>query len=756
MKRYSVGLVLLVLPLAVHPGFSIAGVSTIRERHDDTGISEAYGKLPLSFEQNRGQFDSRVKFLARGHGYSLFLTSDGATLSLRRGRGQADPHDSGASGSVTQPSASLTTEKAVVRMRLRGGRSAQPTGIDELATHSNYFVGSDPASWQTEVGAYAKVQYPGMLPGIDLVYYGTGQRQLEYDLVVAPGADPRSIELEFEGADRVTIDDSGALVLALGDSEVRQPAPAVYQSDRGGERKLVAGRYSLRAGGAIGFEIGAFDRNRVLVIDPTLTYSTYLGGSNADQANAVAIDASGNVYVAGSTESTNYPTTAGAFQPASAGGLFDAFVTKLNPSGSALVYSTYLGGSNIDGANAVAVDASGNVYVAGSTNSSNYPTTSGAFQTTFQGVNDAFVTKLNASGGLVYSTYLGGANDDGASAASVDASGNVYVAGSTSSSNYPTTSGVFQTVNQGASGGNKNAFVTKLNSSGSALVFSTFLGGAFGTLANAMAIDASGSSYVAGSANASYPTTAGAFQTAYAGTQDAFAAKLNSNGSALVYSTYLGGASTDSASAVAVDASGNAYVAGSTSSSNYPTTAGAFQTANPGGFLTKVNSSGSALAYSTYLGSSVGAPASAVAVDASGNAYVVGFTGANYPTTANAFQTANAGQSDAFMTKMNSSGSGLLYSTYLGGSNPDFANALAIDANGNVYVVGHSSSINYPTTPAAFQTAFAGTDDAFVSKVATVSGAVPAAGSIAVAMLGLALLFVGAARTRRASHARHE
>jgi hypothetical protein len=758
---------------AMAPSFPKAHTTPVSgDQHDSARVSEAYGKLPLTFEENQGQFDKRVNFLARGYGYALFLTSEGATLSLRRGRARGEPsagtgntgatnaHGADVPRSRRQPPDSSGVENAVVRMRLTRARpDVEPTGIDEQPSRSNYLVGNDSANWRSGVRGYAKVRYSGVLPGVDLVYYGTGQRQLEYDLVVAPGADPRSIELKFEGAERIAIEDAGELVLVLGDSEVRQPAPVVYQPGRDGKRKLVAAKYSLRAGGAIGFEIGPYDRGQSLVIDPTLTYSTYLGGSSfgdADVVAAVAVDASGSVYVAGTAQSTNYPTTAGAFQTTRSGGIYEAFVTKLSPSGSALVYSTYLGGSGDDLAQALAVDASGNVYVAGSTTSINYPTTVGAFQTAHVGGQDGFVTKLNSSGNaLLYSTYLGGSGDDKAQAAAVDASGSIYVAGDTSSTNYPTTAGAFQTTN---ASGTSEGFVTKLNSSGSALVYSTYLGGGVsGTLANAATVDASGNVYVAGETFAVYPTTAGAFQTAYGGGQDAFVTKLNASGSALVYSTFLGGSSEDLARSVAVDASGNVYVAGSTSSTNYPTTAGAFQTGIPaggGGFVTKLNPSGSALVYSTFLGGGVGAYA--VAVDASGNVYVAGGANSTYPTTAGAFQTAEAGGEDAFLTMMNPSGSALVYSTYLGGSGDDYAYAAAVDAGGNAYVAGGTNSTNYPTTAGAFRTGFPGAGgDSFVTKFATVSPpVVPGSGPVAGAVLGLLLALAGVARTRRGADAR--
>jgi hypothetical protein len=666
---------------------------------------ESYGKLPLSFEANQGQTDPRVKFLSRGPGYSLFLTEDSAVLSLR---GQ-------------MPTA------AVLKMKLAGANAhARVTGAEALPGKSNYFVGKDPKQWRTNLPTYGAVKYSDVYPGIDLVYHGN-QRLLEYDFVVAPGADPRLIDLRFRSAKKLRVNSEGALVIGLGASEVIEHAPVVYQ-EIGGVRKTFAGRYVMRGRGRVGFSVAEYDRSRALVIDPTLVYSTYLGGSGSrytgDQLNAIAVDGSGNAYVTGSTTSSDYPTTPGAFQPTLQGDV-NVFVTKLNATGSALVYSTYLGGA---GGYGIAVDPSGNAYVTGIAGP-DFPTTPGAFQTTFGGVEDAFVTKLNATGSaLVYSTYLGGDRQDQGDAIAIDASGNAYIAGG-AGANFPTTPGAFQTAFRGGNLYETNAFVSKLNTTGSALIYSTYLGGSGGLsggggdLAWGIAVDAAGNAYVVGVTNSSnFPTTSGAFQTTFGGPSngtDAFVSKLNATGSDLDYSTYLGGVA--GGYGIAVDIAGHAYVVGYTQS-NFPTTSGAFQTTyggpNADAFVSKLNATGSALDYSTYLGGSNGDWGSGIAIDASGNAYVTGYTySSDFPTTPGAFQNNERSPGGAFVTELNPGGSALLYSTYLGGTGT-FSYGIAVDTSGNAYVIGSPGtffpSIFFPTTPGAFQATPRG---GFVSKL---------------------------------------
>jgi hypothetical protein len=730
--------------LVIFLGTLLAGQAPAQQiKPDDTKrieLNQAYGKLPLSFEANQGQTDPQVKFLSRGNGYSLFLTPTEAVLVLKK-----TARDNNAQPGVLPSQAINDQQKTsqsslpatVLRMKLVGGNATAkiaPTG--ELPGKSNYLSGNDPKQWRTNLSNYTKVEYRDVYPGVDLVYYGN-QRQLEHDFVIAPGADPKAIRLAFQGTRKISLNSAGDLVLDTNEGEVQLKQLRVYQKVNGEEQKIAA-RYVLKGKRRVAFEVAEYDRRQPLVIDPVLSYSTYLGGSGDESSSGIALDASGDAYVAGVTSDTNFPTTSGAFQTTYGGGPLNVFVTKLNPTGSALIYSTYLGGNSNDIGRGIAVDASGNAYVTGSTQSANFPTTLGAFQTVFNGgPNDAFVTELNPTGSaLVYSTYLGGNSggnsDNQGRGIAVDASGNAYVTGITQSTNFPTTPGAFQTTYGGSSG--DNAIVTKLNPTGSALVYSTYLGGSGngssdGDIGAGIAVDASGNAYVTGATNSTdFPTTPGAFQTTYsAGREDAFVTKLNSTGSALVYSTYLGGSGDvypagQGGSGIALDASGNAYVVGTTASTNFPTTTGAYQTTYGGGlqdcFVTKLNSTGSALVYSTYLGGNSNEGSSGIAVDASGNAYVTGGTqSTNFPTTPAAFQTTSGGGiQDAFVTKLNSTGSALVYSTYLGGNSDDAGSGIALDASANAYVTGSTNSTNFPTTPGAFQTTSGGGYDVFVAK----------------------------------------
>jgi RHS repeat-associated protein len=717
-----------------------AAPSTVRVR-----MSDAYGKLPLSFETNRGQTDWRVKFVSRGQGYSLFLTGTETVLALRRGRNSGPAGQSGSAPRTRAPDVEKesTAAPSVLRMSLSGANPApQVEGIDELTGKANYFIGNDPKKWRTNVPTYEKVRYRDVYPGVDLVYYGN-QRQLEHDFIVAPGANPSSITLNFSGAEKFSLDSQGRLILGVKEGEVRFEKASIYQ-ELDGIRAEISGGYVLKGERKVGFQVAAYDTSRPLIIDPVLVYSTYLGGSVGDAGYGIAVDAAGNAYVTGFTGG-NFPTTGGAPQTTFGGTApyTDAFVTKLNSTGTALVYSTYLGGSGNDEALGIAVDSSGNAYVTGDTLSSDFPTTPGAFQMTYGGcvglngcVSDAFVTKLNPLGtGLLYSTYLG-VGDVGRGIA-VDALGNAYVTGetfsittapSTTVSLFPTTAGAFQTACiPGTFGCASTAFVTQLNPVGTALLYSTFLGDS--SFGYGIAVDAAGNAYVTGrTGSVSFPTTSGAFQTTLGSGSTAFVTKFNSTGSALVYSTYLG-AGGDEGDGIAVDSSGNAYVAGSTASVNFPTTVGAFQPACNFGFygcnsvfVAKLNplaSGAASLVYSTYLGGGGLDVGRGIAVDSSGNAYVTGSTNSgSFPTTAGAYQTTLNGSRNAFVTMFNSTGATLVYSTFLGGFIFDEGRGIAVDALGNTYVTGLTESVDFPTTSGAFQTnPLNNNENAFVAKI---------------------------------------
>jgi hypothetical protein len=692
-----------------------AVVSPAADRPDSASrvqVSKTYGRLPLQFEANEGQTDERVKFLARGPGHAVFLTPTETVLVLTK------PSRRGPPGLEHAPNAA----GIVLRMAVLGANpGAVITGRKQLPGKVHYFIGNELTRWRSNVRTYARVHYQDIYPGIDLVYYGN-ERQLEYDFVVRAGANPRSIVLDFEGVQRLEVDAQGDLVLHTAAGEIRQRKPVMYQEAADG-RRPVSGGYVLGGTRRAGFQIDDYDTTRPLIIDPVLVYSTYLGGSGSDQGAAIAVDAAGNAYVTGSTQSANFPTAAGAFDT-TFNGLPDAFVTKLDPSGSALVYSTYLGGSDSDQGAAISVDGAGNAYVTGFTRSFNFPVIPGAFDTTYNGAGDVFVTKLNPTGSaLVYSTYLGGSDTETGLGIATDVAGNAYVTGVTLSLKFPVTPGAFATT----SNGGLDAFVTKLNPTGSALVYSTYLGGNGIDRGFAIALDVAGNAYVTGfTGSPNFPVTLGAFDTTYNGGGDVFVTKFNPIGSGLVYSTYLGGLGNDEGRGIAVDGGGNAYVTGGTNSANFPTTPGAFDTTFNGGsfdaFVTKLNPIGSGLVYSTYLGGSGTDQGFAIAVDAAGDAYVTGATNsANFPTTVGAVDTTFNGDSfDAFVTKLAPTGSALVYSTYLGGSGNDQGFGIALDLAGNAYVTGFTTSSDFPTTPGAFDTTFNGLVDAFIVKIADV------------------------------------
>ncbi|MGB8511000.1 MAG: SBBP repeat-containing protein, partial [Pyrinomonadaceae bacterium] len=694
-------------------------------------LRESYGQLPLQFEPNVGQTAEGVDFISRGSNFGLFLSGDEAVFTLRRN--QADTSKASQTASLSRPVNQPASSRTVVlRMKLAGARPlAKASGVEELPGKVNYLRGDDASQWRTDVPTFGGVKYEGVYEGVDLVYYGN-KRQLEYDFRLAPDANARQIKLRFDGQQRLSVDARGELVIRADGGEIRQRKPFAYQEDASGNRTVVAARYVLKNRNEVGFEIGQYDTSAPLVIDPVLAYSTYLGGGSSDSGQGIEVDADGNAYVVGNTVSTDFPITPGAFQTVKSG-VTDVFVTKLNPAGSALVYSTFLGGATNDNGRDIFVDAAGNAYVTGATNSSNFPTTPGAYQRTKSGTysfdNNIFITKLNPTGSaLLYSTYIG-PQTSSASANNivVDASGNAYVTGSTDSTTYPTTPGAPQSVYGGGTG---DAFVTKLNATGSALVYSTYLGGSTGDTGNGITLDAANNAYVAGTSNSpNFPTTPGAFQTTNAGgnTDRAFVSKLNTTGTALVYSTYLGGSYLDYGNAVAVDASGSAYVTGYTGSGNFPVTANAFQPAlampcvGCGGydlFVTKLNPAGSALVYSTYIGGASGIDIGEdIKLDAQNNVCLVGESNAgNYPTTPDAFRRSPVQGYDAIVTKLNTTGTALLYSTYIGGvGSNDVGAAIAVDGLGNLYITGTAVK-DWPVTPGAFMTTDKIETEAYVSK----------------------------------------
>ena len=611
--------------------------------------------LPLSFEPNTGQASAQVRYLARGRFYTLYLGGSEILLAARN-----------------QPP---------LRTRLAGANPAlRIAGEDRQDSRSNYFIGNDPARWRTGVPNFARVRYAGVYPGIDLVYYGK-DGNLEYDWIVAPGADPQRIRMTFDGADHARIDPHGDLVIRAGGNEYRHKRPVIYQ-DVGGRRVPVAGRWSLH-GGEAGFRLGAYDRGRELVIDPPLIYSTYYGGNGLDYAYAVAVDSIGNTYVAGGVGSTSL----GILGPE------DGFVMKLRPNGSK-IYTTFIGGAGLDEARGIAVDVQGNAYVTGLTESLDFPT-KGPVQAKTGGSGDAFAAKLNQSGLVVYATYLGGGGIDAGAGIAVDAAGNAYIVGSTFSTDFPVMAAFQRT-----KGAQQDAFVTKINPTGTAWVYSTYLGGNNVDQGNGIAVDAAGSAYVTGyTASTNFPLQS-PFQGAnLAASVDAFVTKINPAGSALVYSTYLGGSATDYATAIAVDSAGSAYVTGIVTSDDFPVVNAIDNKlashAVDDAFVAKFNPSGSALVFSTYLGGGSADDPYALALDQAGNVWVTGRTNSSdFPMTNPIQGTRTA--FDMFVTEINAAGSARLFSTFLGGTGSESGRGIAVDRLGNVHIAGEGTSADFP------------------------------------------------------------
>lgn len=726
------------------------------------------GKLPLAFEANHGQTDKSVAYMAHGSGYGLFLTANEAVLVLQ---GQSKQG---------------TATNAAVHMQLAGS-AAQPkiSGAEPLPGKSNYFIGNDPSRWVHNVPQFARVQYRAVYPGVNLVYYGK-QGQLEYDFVVASGADPSQIRMNVAGAEKVSIASDGSLLVKTPVRELRWNKPVVYQ-EVNGQRQKVAGRFELLAKNRVGFALGSYDRSRELVIDPTLSYATYFGGSGSEINPQVAVDPNSSIYLAGTTSSaTNFPIPAGGTQPTLSGST-DVFVSKLNTFGSAVVYTAYLNGfdlttappvtlgkaTGVDSSAGLAVDSAGNAYVTGTTTSSDFPVTASAFQSApiAAGVH-VFLSKLDPTGAsLLYSSYLGGSGIDNAMALAADNSGHAYILGDTfSATDFPTAGSPFQPT---ANGATHLFFVSKFDTTATgtaSLLFSSFLGGGTSSTGNAnppdgvpactlpcggIALDSTGNAYVTGTTTFTNLAIANAYQSAINQGQttnktDAFVAKITSAGTGLLYLSYLGGTGNDSGNAIAVDTGGIAYVTGQTDSNDLFPAAGAsgltvgFQNTNSGShaYIAKLSNPTSGpitLTYASYLGGSGVDNGLGIVADSSQNAYVTGSTtSTDFPTPFTAstplpcnFPIVAAQAQDAFLVKASTTivtlktvtpcVSSLLSSSLIGGSGTERGTSIAQNIAGTVLVAGETNSSILPAISKIqgvnpLQTAFAGgSTDAFLA-----------------------------------------
>jgi uncharacterized repeat protein (TIGR01451 family) len=711
--------------------------------------ARALAEIPMWFEPNQGQTGAQVKFISHGRGYGLFLTVDEAVLALQPSREHRD----------------------VVRMSLKGSNpSANVIGEDEMAGKSNYLIGNDPTKWQRNIPQFARVRYQDVYPGVDLVYYGSDGR-LEYDLEVGQGSDPKAIGLHFEGADHLTLSHEGNLELEIGSGSVALEAPRAYQ-ERQGKRVPVEARFVLRAGNEVGFELGAYDRSQKLVIDPVLSYSSFLGGSGNEACStitggavasgcpAISVDPAFNVYVAGSTSSTDFPLTPTPTLPfqAALAGTANVFVTKFVPSASStgpsyiIAFSTYLGGNGIDTSAGVAADAASNVAVAGTTTSTNFPTTANSFNPGPLGAsaNHVFVSELKSDGtALNYSTYLAGNGTEKATGLALDIRGKIYVSGTTTSTDagtgFPSTANGFQLSSKSAN----QFFFTEVDPAllgASSIPFSSYLGGATATaggvtMGGGIAVDTSTTPnvYITGGTDYSDLPFLNAFQAATPGIH-AFLGKFTPSkaiGAQEVYLTLFGGAGTDVGNGVAVDSSSNAYITGSTTSASGftpPTGITPVQAAYGGGahdaFLAKFGTpcTGSTcttnnvpLSYFTYLGGSGDEVGLAIAVDTIQGALITGTTDGTLPILGSAPQTAfGGGATDAFVARIDTTSNSTTvghFSTFLGGALADAGTSLAVDTTGTPYVAGETLSSNFPVSSAPEQATLNGTSDAFVTKL---------------------------------------
>ncbi|HTV62107.1 MAG TPA: SBBP repeat-containing protein [Verrucomicrobiae bacterium] len=713
--------------------------------------------LPLYFEANRGQTGSSAPFIAHGNRSEFLVFPDAAELVLGKSAG------------------THSFSSRVVQLRFVGADSqAKISGVDELSGKINYLIGNNPSKWETGVPTFAKVRVTNLYPGVNLAYYGNG-REIEYDFTLAPGADPNLMAIHFDGVSQITINANGDLALNVGDGQICQPGPVIYQVVQG-MRKEIRGGFKLLDAHTIGFSVGTYDRTVPLVIDPILSYSTYFGGNGNDAAAALAVDTNGFVYIAGQTTSTAVPpgkpfATPGAFQTTYPGGLFTAFVAKFDNLGTNLIYLTYLGGDVNDYASAIAVDGPGNVYVTGETESPNFPVTTNAPFRHIGGTSapttgypiDAFVTKL-ASGGsnLVFSTFLGGSASDAANGIALDSADNVYVTGFTFSTNFPvTTNNAFQTQSAFTNWNyqpeyDANAFVTEIGASGTNLLYSSYFGGNYFDFGEAIAVDESNYIYITGyTLSTNFPVKNAIMQTI--GTNfvngnllngrtnqfpffgyDAYVAKFAPGFSNLIYSTYLGGGDDDAGYAVAADGAGNAYVAGWTDSTNFPVTVTNLPPIQNGltnnvvygflitnAFVVQIvwNGSNAAIGHSVVFGGTNEFStdiANGLALDASGNIFVDGSTSStNFPavdTGPDFLAATNAGQDDAFVIAFSTNFSSVMYSGSLGGAADDSAYAIAVDPADNAYIAGQTYSANFPTNNAR-QTVLNGAANTFLAKL---------------------------------------
>lgn len=649
------------------------------------------GNLPLSLEPNMGQADRNFSFLARCSTYTLLSKPSEMMI-------------------ISNQSERTLNDSCLTFKLLGGKQQARTKFLKKLTGKANYLIGNEPEKWLKNIPTYSKVRYSEVYPLIDMDFYGL-QNQLEYDFIIRPGGNPKRINTQIQGATSLALTPNGDLSIQTDNHSFVLKKPVAYQLTKG-RRTTIRCRYRIKDDNRIGFELGRYNKKQNLIIDPVLIFSTYLGGSSSDNGTDVAVDNNGDIYVTGFTSSTNFPTE----EPlqANLGGFTSAFITKIDSEGNDILYSTYLGGNNTTIATAIDVDRFGNAYVTGTTSSTNFPT-SNPLQSSFRGASDAFVAKVNEDGSdLVYSTYLGGRGLDTGTDIAVDQRGNAYVGGFTNSDNFPVRNALQQEI-----AGSLDGFIAKISPSGS-LVYSTYLGGSGADTINGISIDRKGNAYVTGSTTSEDFPVARPIQEDLQGNRNAFVTKINAAGSALIYSTYLGGSGFDGdqGNDIAVDDLGNAYIVGQTDSPDFPVV-NALQAdllGDSDAFIAKLTATGSELIYSTYLGGDSVDFGNAITVDDFGNAYITGVTqSSNFPTV-DPLQSQLAGPSDAFVAQIDQTGASLLFSTYLGGDGDEEGSGIALDPECNLIVVGTTTSEDFPVEN-PLQANFGGFSDAFITKV---------------------------------------
>lgn len=680
------------------------------------------------FIENKGQWPEEVKYLTRIGRMNAWITDKGVVYDYYKIEQNHDRTETMKMSHREQEKyerENTLIKGHVVKMYLSdANQNVVAEGNAKQEGYFNYFMGNDPNKWASFVRLYNQVEIKGIYQGIDVKYY-FDEGSVRYDYRVKPGADLSQLRFEMEGADGMEVNERGELVIKTSLGIITHGKLYAYQEEMGVEKKVDC-YFENGTDGRMGIKAKNYDREKTLIVDP-LVYSTFLGVGLYDYGYAVTIGSDGSLYVTGETISPNFPTTTGAYQTTiGSTHSSDIYVTKLDQAGSVLVYSTFLGGSYPDAGLCLAIGPDGSAYVAGGTGSSDFPTTPGAYQTRGGGgLEDAVITKLNPSGtALLYSTFLGGNDVDQANSIVLGSDGSAYMTGVTESNDFPTTAGAFQT---GLGGGRfattSDVFITKISPTGSGLSYSTYLGGSGSEAGVCIALGLNGRVYVTGSTTSSdFPITSGVYQTNYGGLSDAFITALNPAGSSLFYSTFLGKTGLNYGQSLALGSDGSVYVAGLTSSSNFPTTVGAYQT-NFGGtydaFITRFNPTGSDLLFSTFLGGTSYENGRSIALDLDGGVYLTGTTSSSdFPTTTDAHQSGyGGGMYDAFITKLNSGGSTLLHSTFLGGSADELSRAVATSSAGNTHVVGTTSSPDFPTTAGAYQASHGGSNDVFITKL---------------------------------------